>query len=135
MTTRDPVTWMWLEACDLVERAERLHRRFFQLGVSAARGPTWEPPVDIFESERGLSVIVALPGVTPPHIHIGIENGTLIVAGERPMSLEARSGTIHRLEIPYGRFERRIELPPGRFEFDRQAVADGCLLLRLLRLA
>jgi HSP20 family protein len=135
MAARDPVTWMWLEACDLVERAERLHRQFFQPGLSTARGPTWGPPVDLFETERGLFVLVALPGVTPGQIRVGIEEGTLLIAGERPLPLEARAGTIHRLEIPYGRFERRIELPPGRYEFDRHEVNHGCLVLRLLRLA
>jgi HSP20 family protein len=135
MAARDPVTWMWLEACDLVARAQRLQRQCFQLGVSAAQGPTWEPPVDVFESEGGLSVLVALPGVMPAQLQVVIQNGMLLVSGDRPLPLEARAGTIHRLEIPYGRFERRIELPPGRYELDGHEVSHGCLVLRLLRLA
>ncbi|MGA7610352.1 MAG: Hsp20/alpha crystallin family protein, partial [Xanthobacteraceae bacterium] len=40
--------WMWSEACDQLVRAERLHRQFFQPRHSG----TWEPPVDILETER-----------------------------------------------------------------------------------
>jgi HSP20 family protein len=38
--------WMWSEACEILARAERMHRELFKLGTQA-RGPTWEPPVDI----------------------------------------------------------------------------------------
>ena len=50
--------------------------------------------------------------------------------------LAAASGQrIHRLEIPYGRFERQIELPAGRYEIDGRELANGFLVLRLRRLA
>jgi HSP20 family molecular chaperone IbpA len=41
---------------------------------------------------------------------------------------------IHRLELPYGRFERRIELPPGRYEVVQRELIDGCLTLSLRKL-
>ena len=131
MTSRERRTWMWAEACALLEQAERMHRQFFQPGVSPARRLTWEPPVDIFETERELSILVALPGVEPARVEVLIEAGALVVAGERPLPGDAREATIYRLEIPHGRFERRIELPPGRFEVERKELTHGCLLLRL----
>lgn len=134
MSSRERKTWMWTEACALLEQAERLHRQFFQLGVSPARQPLWEPPVDILETEHELSILVALPGVSPNRIRVMIDAGTLIVAGERSISAEPREAVIHRLEIPYGRLERRIELPPGEFEFIQQELVDGCLRLRLRKL-
>lgn len=134
MPSRDPKIWMWAEACELLERAERLHRQFFQLGVSPERRIMWEPPVDIFETECELWIQVALPGVSPAQVSVVVDGGTLTVAGDRPIPLETRRAVIHRLEIPNGRFERRIELPPGRFEFQQQELIDGCLLLRLRKL-
>ena len=125
---------MWSEAIALTERAERLHRQFFQLIESQAKGPAWQPPVDIFETGQNLSILIALPGVVPAQIQITIHTGILTVAGERPMPAQFRAADIRRLEIPYGRFERRIELPPGRFEFDRQELTNGCLLLNLRKL-
>lgn len=122
---------MWAEACELVERAERLHRQFFLLSTSPAQRPAWQPPLDMFENDNELYVLLALPGVPPDQIQIAMRAGMLVVAGDRPLPVETRGAAIHRLEIPHGRFERRIELPPGQYELERQELAHGCLLLRL----
>ena len=61
--------------------------------------------------------------------------GVLSIAGERPLPLPRGAGTIHRLEIPHGRFERRLGLPPGRYELGRRDLLDGCLTLTLRKLA
>lgn len=135
MATHDPKNWMWAEACELLERAERIHRQFFQLGMPAASRPTWEPPADIYETENTLVILVALPGVLPTQIKVGIEDGgVLVVSGERQLPAEARTADIYRLEIPHGQFARRIELPPGRFRLEHQEIANGCVLLRLRKL-
>lgn len=124
---------MWAEACELLEQADRLQRRFFQLGGAASR-PAWEPPVDVYETDEALWILVALPGVAPDQVKIVVADGTLIVTGERPLPIEARTGVIHRVEIPHGRFERRIRLPAGRFELDDHALVNGCLTLSLRKL-
>jgi HSP20 family molecular chaperone IbpA len=133
MRSRDPGDWMWAEACELLERAERLHRQFF-VPRPAGRQPTWEPPVDLLETERELSICVALPGVAKEHLEVVVEAGVLIVTGERPMPGRAQGTRIHRIEIPFGRFERRIELPPGRFDVVERDLIDGCLILGLRKL-
>ena len=74
MAPRDPRAWMWAEACDFLERAERLQRQFFQLEWSEGRRPAWQPPVDLFETERELQILVALPGRVPG-------SGRLILTG------------------------------------------------------
>jgi HSP20 family protein len=125
---------MWASACELLERAERMHRQFFQPRPSDARQPSWEPPVDILETEAELWILVALPGVGADQLQVVVDSGTLVVAGERPMPGRAHAGIIRRLEIPYGHFERRIDLPPGRFEIARRELADGCLVLGLRKL-
>jgi HSP20 family protein len=130
----EPEIWMWAQACEILERAERLHRRFFELGRSRTRRPVWEPPVDIFESDSKLWVLIALPGVDPETIEIVVDSGVLIVAGDRSFPIELRAAAVHRLEIPHGRFERRLELPVGRFELAARLAANGCLLLGLSKL-
>jgi HSP20 family protein len=47
------------------------------------------------------------------------------------MPINERTSAVHRLEIPYGGFERRIALPAGRYRLIEQACANGCLVLRL----
>ena len=130
----DPETWMWAEACEMLARAERLHRHFFKPGQSRARLPTWEPPADVVETEREVLILVALPGVDPDRVEAAIDNGTLVVLGQRTLPAELREAVIHRLEIPLGRFERRIPLPGGRYETARRYAAHGCLLVALRKL-
>jgi len=130
MSYRKPASAMWAEAVTMLEQADRLHRQFFSLSQGAARGPTWEPPVDVFETASHLSLLVALPGVASDRVQVLIDGGTLVVVGERPMPAPA-GAHIRRMEIPYGRFERRIGLPPGRFEIEDSNLSQGCLVLNL----
>ncbi len=134
MSYRKPPSSMWADAVDMLQQADRLHRQFFQLGQSATRGPTWEPPADVFETGPHLSVLVALPGVTPERLSVIIDQGVLVIVGERPMPAPAQA-LIRRIEIPYGRFERRIALPVGQYEIHESTLANGCLTLSLRRLA
>jgi HSP20 family protein len=134
MALRNPHSWMWAEACEMLEQAQRLQRQFFGLGHAMHKQPRWEPPVDIVAYEQEVQVTVALPGVAPEHVQVHIEeHGGLSVAALRPMPLNEGTTAVHRLEIPYGRFERRIALPGGRYQLLEQACTNGCLRLRLLR--
>jgi HSP20 family protein len=72
-----------------------------------------------------------LPGVDPDKVEIVIHNSGLSIAGERVLPQELRTATIHRLELPQGRFERHIPLPSGRYETPQSAVVNGCLVIRL----
>jgi HSP20 family molecular chaperone IbpA len=128
---RDPHSWMWAEAIDLLEQADRMHRQFFALTGSSGAQVRWEPPVDVVEGPDELLVTVALPGVAPERIELHLEDGRLAISAVRPPPQCARNAIIRRLEIPYGRFERLIALPPGRYELLEQLSQNGCLQLRL----
>jgi len=132
MQSRDPRSWMWAEALELLQDAERLQRRFFQIGALHG-APTWEPPVDLYENADALTLLVALPGVTPQQLEVVLAPGLIIVRGERSLPGNCRRAAIHRLEIPYGRFERRVALPPGQIELIDRRLEHGCLVLELRR--
>ena len=121
--------WMWSEACDSLARAERLHRQFFQ----PRRPGTWEPPVDILETEREVLLFFALPGVSIDKVEAIIDGADLVVAGTRVLPPQLRTAIIHRIELPQGRFERRVRLPAGRYRDVRRSAADGCLVVTLLK--
>jgi HSP20 family molecular chaperone IbpA len=129
--TNDRRNWMWSEALEMLAQAERLHRQVFSGPHAAGRGISWEPPIDVLETEDSVLIFVALPGVDPQKVELVISGGRLIIGGERSLPAEARTAIIHRLELPQGRFERHIPLPPGRYENPRSAVANGCLVVRL----
>jgi HSP20 family molecular chaperone IbpA len=131
---RDPKHQMWAEACALLKQAEQLHRQFFEPSREGSRATArWEPPVDMFESERELWIIAALPGVAPEAVQVEIEGPTLVIAGTRPLPCKGRSANIVRLEIPYGRFERRITLS-ARLRLAERELRNGCLLLTFTKL-
>jgi HSP20 family protein len=130
--TRDVVRdWMWSEACEMLTRAERMHREVFRPTGLQARQPAWEPPVDILETENEVLVLVALPGVDADNAQAVIEDGDLVIAGNRVLPGELRTATIHRLELPQGRFYRRLRLPVGRYTGVRRSVVSGCLVVTL----
>jgi len=133
MRSRDPRSWMWAEALELLQDAERLQRQFFQVGALHG-APCWEPPVDLYENGDEVSLLVALPGVTPQQLEVVLAPTMIIVRGERSLPTNSRRAAIHRLEIPYGRFERRVALPQGQFELFDQRLEYGCLVLELRRL-
>lgn len=101
---------MWSEALSLLEQADRLHRQFFRVAGSE-QTHAWEPPADVVESANALQVHIALPGVAADSITVVIEPGGVVVSAIRPFPCREVEAHIHRIEIPYGRFERRILLP------------------------
>ncbi len=115
----------------MLTRAERLHREFFRPAGSAVRSPSWEPPVDVLETERAVLVLVALPGVRPEGVQAILDGNELVFSGDRVFPAEMQTAIIHRLELPQGRFERRIRLPAGRYNAVHRSAADGCLVITL----
>jgi len=105
MSKRQLEDMMWADACAAMDRAERLRRQFFHHGQSR-----WEAPIDVFETDDALTILVALPGVELDSISVTLNAGTLLITGERPPPPELKNARILRMEIPY---------------------ANGCLMLRL----
>jgi len=122
---------MWAEAVDLIDRVQRLHQQAFAPARAGGGTPAWEPPVDMLETDIAVLVLVALPGVDLDQTEAFIEDGVLVVRGYRILPAELRTATIHRLELPQGRFERRLSLPVGRYEAVRRSSVHGCLLVTL----
>jgi HSP20 family molecular chaperone IbpA len=135
MAGGDPRDWMWGEALGALARAERMHREMFRLVTSGAARPSWEPPVDVLETNDQVVVIAALPGVPEAALSLAIDDCCLIIQGERTLPTTLRTAVIHRLELPQGRFERRVALPPGRYDNIRSETKDGCLVVTLRKLA
>ena len=131
MNSRDLSRFMWSEALSLLDQADRLQRQFVR--PAATQAPTWEPPVDMFEAANLLYVTVALPGVAPESISLAHDEEAIVVSARKAFPVATGHGKyaarIHALEIPHGRFERRIPLPGGTFSLMEQGLQDGCLTL------
>lgn len=133
MNTHRRTSWMWAEACALLDEAERKHRRFFELLAAPSTRPVWEPPADIFSDGSELQVVLALPGARAEEVTVQITPaGLQIETDVPPPRLSARMNVV-RLEIPYGRMRRRIDLPAGAYALVERRLDRGCLFLRLVR--
>ena len=120
---------MWSAALAVLARSERLHP---EMSWPARDG--WEPATDVLETEAGLLIVVALPGVRREDMEVVVSPGQLVVRGTRRWPALHRPTRVQRIELPHGRFERRLDLPPGAYQMLGQDHVDGCLLLTLRRL-
>lgn len=130
MTSRDLRSWMWGEALSLMDQADRLQRQFFRMGGGSA-ACAWEPPADVTETADGFCIQVALPGVAPNAVTIELERDGLHISALRAFPDCSAGAHIHTVEIPYGRFERRIGLPMHALELSERHLKDGVLTLTL----
>ena len=116
----------------MLDRAERLQRQFFSHAAAA-----WEPPVDVHESDESVVVQVALPGVPADSVTIVLEPAGVTISALRAFPCRQEDMQIHRLEIPYGRFERHIGMPLADpyapLELAGKALEDGILTLTFRR--
>jgi HSP20 family protein len=73
---------------------------------------SWAPAVDIFETENhDLVVRAELPGLNREDIQVSVENGTLVLKGEKKFDAEVKEEHYRRIERSYGTFHRSFTLP------------------------
>jgi HSP20 family protein len=130
---------IWHRASDLLQQAERIQRNFLQIAAGAhyraspGRTPSWEPPVNVVETDESLWVISALSGVAADRVDVRIEGRELVIAGERPLPRCCNDGELKIWEIPLGRFERRLRLVGGENPLLLGDISfqDGLLIIEL----
>jgi len=139
MSAQDWDFIVWQRANDLIQQAERIHRNFLQVAAGAryrlshGRSPSWEPSVNVVETDEGPWVISALAGVAVDRIEVRLEGRDLVISGERPLPQCCHDGELKLWEIPLGRFERRITLVKGVNPLLQGNISfkDGLLIIEL----
>jgi HSP20 family protein len=71
----------------------------------------WRPPVDVWEEGDSYHVRVDLPGVESGDVTVEIEDGVLLVRGERRIAGAVPKADYLRAERPHGRFVLSMALP------------------------
>src|SRR3981189_3735070 len=118
-------SWMWAEACALLDEAERKHRRFFELLAVPAAHPVWEPPADIFADGSDIQVVVALPGARAEEVVVQITpTGLQIETMVSPPSLGARVNVV-RVEIGSRRVAPSIDLSSEHYALVERQLDRG----------
>ena len=98
------------------------------------RGNTWQPAVDIFETEEAVVVRAEIPGVQGADLQVNIDGATIRISGVRRVPPQVRVQRLLRMEIAFGPFEREVRIG---VPFDRDQVAarleDGFLSVKLVK--
>jgi HSP20 family protein len=69
------------------------------------------PAIDMKETDANLLIEVELPGLKSSEVDVSVDEGILILRGERKQEKEEKTKQWHRSERYWGKFERRIALP------------------------
>ena len=72
---------------------------------------TWQPTIDVFETDEGVVVLVELAGIKQDEIEVLVQNNILILRGERRDIKQGIKRTYSQMEVLWGPFERNITLP------------------------
>lgn len=98
----------------------------------ARRLESWVPTTDIFEQKGELILKVDLPGMQKGDVEVLIEEGDLVLKGERKIATDVKEEAYYRCERDYGMFYRRFALP---FAADPARIVakftDGVLEVKL----
>ena len=73
------------------------------------------------------------PVSCPKSINLTIDSRELTLSAMRPLKFAHANALIRRLEIPHGRFFRRIPLAGVPLKLAASRYENGCLEVRLIR--
>ena len=89
---------------------------------------TYVPEIDVFEKDNRLVTKIDLPGMKKEDVKVEINDGRLVISGERKTEAEEMKEGFYRSERSYGSFYRTIPLPDAaRVEDVKATFADGVL--------
>jgi HSP20 family protein len=100
------------EFAAMQDRMQRLFGNVYLRDEDTGFRGSWAPVVDIFETEQhDLVVRAELPGMTREDIEVTVENGTLVLKGEKKFDPDVKEESYRRIERAYGTFHRSFTLP------------------------
>jgi len=129
---------LWDELTALQRRMDDLFREFLgpRTRISFPALPTgirrpFAPVTDEFQKDGKRVIRVELPGIDPEKdVSVSLEEGFLVIRGQRAKSEEVKDEDYYRMESSYGTFERYFSVPEKVQEKDIQAeYADGILTI------
>lgn len=121
---------------ELEQMFDRFNRFFSEaspftgFGKESMTFADWSPAVDVQETPEAYVVSAELPDVKREDVKVTVDNGVLMLSGERRQEKEEKGKKFHRVERSFGRFERSFALPDA---IDDQKITatfkDGMLHL------
>ncbi|HEY1151541.1 MAG TPA: Hsp20/alpha crystallin family protein [Pseudoduganella sp.] len=71
----------------------------------------FQPRIDVVDEGQMLRVTAELPGMEREDLNVTVEDGALVLRGEKKQDTRSEEAGCYRLERAYGRFVRTIPMP------------------------
>jgi HSP20 family protein len=101
--------------------------RLFESPVRA-----WAPTLDVHEDKDNFVIRAELPGLKREDIDVSLQDGALVISGERKFEKTEEGTEVHRQERYYGKFQRALTLSePVAADKVKADYKDGVLTVTL----
>jgi HSP20 family protein len=92
----------------------------------------WSPALDVREDKDSFVIRAELPGIKREDIEVSLQDGALVISGERKFEKTEEGVEVHRQERFYGKFQRTLTLPePVAADKVKADYKDGVLTVTL----
>ena len=92
----------------------------------------WAPALDVHEDKDNFTVKIEVPGLKRDDINVSLQDGALVISGERKTETIKDDVEVHRQERYFGRFSRALTLPTAVSGNQvKAAYKDGMLTVTL----
>lgn len=116
----------------------QLRRHFNRLLEDSAPAPQtegqnriWAPPVDLFESEEGVTLKLDLPGVDRTTLEVNLNQDELRISGTRPWQAPETGKCLHAERL-HGQFHRSFRIGiPVQSDRVEASYQDGVLTVTI----
>lgn len=90
----------------------------------------FHPPMDIFETEENLVILLEVAGMSTKDFNVFFDRGVLSISGTRGEVPSESKTRLHQMEIDYGCFERSVRIPfPLKKDEIKASYHQGLLII------
>ncbi len=117
---------------NMKEQIHRLMGGFFKdvKPLAYRADQAFHPPMDIYETEEHLVVILEIAGMKPEEFQVIFEKDLLSIRGTRIEKCSQPKTHLHQMEIDYGHFERTLQIPfPLKTDEFKATYQQGFLVI------
>ncbi len=91
-------------------KVDNVFDRFFNDAFQES-STTFNPRVDIAETEKGFEIELAVPGFDKKSFDIDLNDGLLTISGERKFEQKEKEKNFYSIQTEYGSFKKSFQLP------------------------
>lgn len=100
--------------------------------IPKVENATWEPAIEIKETDSNLILQAQVPGIEPSYLDIHVTKDAVSISGEHEEQKVHNEKDIYRTEFEYGHFQRIIPLPMCvEYNNVKAEIHNGLLTLSL----